>query len=261
MIALDAGNTRIKIGYYNNGQKNTVVFADAGSPGDALQQVLHVLHSAAETQHWYLAPTNCRFHCDSFIQSVRKVRPNDTFETLTYRQIPLPLSNRHGVSKGIAQPEKIGIDRLLGAYAASVLRPNVPVLAADAGSAVTIDLVRDGSYCGGATVPGLRFLADTFPRISERLMRIDLPMQTIPPYPCCSTEESMLSGLYWTVIGAIRQFAELSGAEAIFLTGGDSNWLYAGLQRYISAERLVLQPDLVLDGINYIGNYAPPYSG
>ncbi|MDR3232902.1 MAG: type III pantothenate kinase [Planctomycetaceae bacterium] len=246
MIALDAGNTRIKIGYYDGtGQRVWVRHWDAAQPCDMFGQIVfcQTEQRVLEPQHWCIAPTGYRFQTEAFIQSVRKVRPNDTFETVTYRSISMKFA--------VPVSEKTGIDRLLGIYAASVLKPDVPVLVADAGSAVTVDLLKDGGYCGGAVVPGFRFLAETFPRISERLPLVEFDAQGIPPYPCRNTEESLVSGIYWTLIGAVRQFAELSSAAMIFLTGGDGEWLYDGLKRYFPAERLVLKPELVLDGIYF----------
>jgi type III pantothenate kinase len=57
-------------------------------------------------------------------------------------------------------PQRLGIDRLIGAYAATI-RFRAPVIVVDAGSAVTVDWVRsdpiDGPrFGGGAILPGIR---------------------------------------------------------------------------------------------------------
>ena len=51
-------------------------------------------------------------------------------------------------------PDRVGIDRLLSAYAV-VRRCESPAVIVDAGSAVTVDWVdAAGCFCGGAILPG-----------------------------------------------------------------------------------------------------------
>ena len=54
-------------------------------------------------------------------------------------------------------PERVGIDRLVAAVAASRLRqPDRPLIVVDHGSAITTDLIDiDGAFIGGAIAPGM----------------------------------------------------------------------------------------------------------
>ena len=55
-------------------------------------------------------------------------------------------------------PDTLGVDRLLGAFAAwSELRS--PLVVVDCGSATTVDAVRDGAFLGGFIAPGPAALA------------------------------------------------------------------------------------------------------
>jgi pantothenate kinase type III len=98
-------------------------------------------------------------------------------------------------------------------------------------------------------LPGFRFLAEVYPNISTRLPRIDTTFSLPPPYPCRNTEESIAAGIYWSIVGSVRQFAELSGIETVFLAGGDSAVLHQSLKRYFPDERLFFNPELVLQGL------------
>lgn len=89
---------------------------------------------------------------------------DDCWREISYRDIPLQLH--------VDRPQRVGIDRLLGAYGAAN-RFGAPVMVVDAGSAMTLDLVTQGAsqhsdsadasdtagqfaFCGGAILPGLR---------------------------------------------------------------------------------------------------------
>ena len=76
----------------------------------------------------------------------------ETWRTIRYDDLPLLVS--------VDAPQRVGIDRLLGAYAASHRFPG-SIVVVDVGSAVTVDLVRkipggDPEFVGGAIFPGIR---------------------------------------------------------------------------------------------------------
>src|SRR5207244_770071 len=88
----------------------------------------------------------------------------------------------------LEHPEEVGIDRLLNAVAANTRRAaEQPVVIADAGSAVTVDLVdKSGAFRGGAIFPGLRLMSEALHAYTAALPRVQ-PVAPAPPVPGTST--------------------------------------------------------------------------
>src|SRR5205823_11315500 len=92
------------------------------------------------------------------------------------------------LSVALAEPAKVGIDRLLNAVAANTLRPrDMPVVIADIGSAVTVDwLDENGVFKGGAIFPGLRLMAKALNDYTALLPLVEI-WRNLPPLPGTST--------------------------------------------------------------------------
>ncbi len=128
-----------------------------------------------------------------------------------------------GVS--IPNPERVGSDRLLGAWTARETW-GAPVIVVDCGTATTIDVVDDtGSFVGGAILPGVALgirslAADTelLPAVAPRLPAHAIGRDTV---------EAIQSGAVLGHVAAIegllaRIIEELGSLErpAVVLTGG-----------------------------------------
>lgn len=274
IIAVDLGNTRAKFGYFPSlvsaatYPEPTRTFTDNLGDFSALADWLNGIDVVPnESISWQIARTGS-FPWEEFQKKLVDLRPSDSFFQLSFQDIPLPLD--------VEFPEKVGIDRLLAAYAARCWR-EMPENAAcfvncsrflviDAGSAITIDLVGgDGQFAGGAIFPGLGALAESFFRISPRLPKISAQNISFAVYPGKNTEEALSAGIYWGVVGAIRQFhqivyssltdANLPSRIPIFLAGGDAEALSAGLSLFQdNDDGLIILPDLVLSGIALVAH-------
>jgi type III pantothenate kinase len=75
----------------------------------------------------------------------------------------------------VAEPDKVGIDRLLNAVAAAArVPPRTPAIIIDAGSAVTVDLVdATGTFRGGSIFPGLRLMARALHQFTAQLPLVE----------------------------------------------------------------------------------------
>jgi len=164
-------------------------------------------------------------------------------------------------------PQTLGADRLAAAAAAWMRygaatedRPARSVLAVDAGTAVTYEVIhRDGVYQGGAIAAG--------PVLMQRILRSgtaqlpDVPL-TFPDRPVGrSTREAMQSGILWGVVdgvaGMIRRLAEtLPDDPAVVLTGGWSPTLADRLD--VPGVRPHVDAHLVLDGVRCLVGEAVP---
>ncbi|TWU07875.1 type III pantothenate kinase [Stieleria varia] len=159
---------------------------------------------------------------------------NVDVRTITRDDVPMPVLVDH--------PDRLGIDRLVGAFAASELyRP--PLVVVDAGSAVTVDWVdARGRFCGGAILPGLGLQLQALARGTDALPQIDLladgDCQTpLSMRPATNTSSAIRLGVITAVAAAIDRLAENYGAAeptdsppTVILTGGDAGLISAALQ-------------------------------
>jgi type III pantothenate kinase len=199
---------------------------------------------------WRIAVTG-RFPWQEFKAEILKIRPQDDFKRVVRQQIPLKID--------VDVPEKVGIDRLLAAFAAIKRYGDLPMLIVDAGTAITVDVVQDQTFCGGAILPGLTALSATYPQISKKLPLVAIPgvstdTPTKPSYPGKNTKEAIQSGLYWGIVGAIRQFYKMFCSNKrgvrLILTGGHAEYLLPGLAGAIPKRQIKHHEFLVLEGIH-----------
>lgn len=162
-----------------------------------------------------------------------------------------------GIGIRYPKPESIGPDRLANAVALVHLH-GAPGIVIDFGTAVTFDILSaDRHYIGGVIAPGLRLMTDYLHERTALLPQVELhePASAIGQ----STEEAILAGaaigyrgMIHGILGALKK--ELPGGEAhIVATGGDAEWIVAGME-----EKIVTDPDLTLHGLRLVGNLQPP---
>jgi type III pantothenate kinase len=151
----------------------------------------------------------------------------------------------------VAEPHRVGIDRLAGAAAAALLKDATrPAIIVDCGTATTVNLVSAaGDFLGGAILPGPALMARALAEGTSRLPEVAaLDHAPPPPLPGRSTQAAIAAGIGWGIRGAVERIVAeaqrpFAGAAQVILTGGS-----AGIVRDClpGAEEL---PDLVLAGI------------
>jgi type III pantothenate kinase len=156
----------------------------------------------------------------------------------------------------VDEPNRVGIDRLLNALAASALvRPGQAAIIADAGSAVTVDLLDEpGRFAGGTISPGLRLMALSLRDYTAQLPLVDATGALPGGPPGRNTEAAMKLGILYAVAGGIdaviRETASrCTTAPLVVLTGGDMTPQLAGLLQSRHQFRSELRPALTLEGI------------
>ena len=267
-IAVDIGNTNLKcVASFPDGQGE---FRSWTIPprGDNLDQfVFHfLLRWGAESGTGRLMPSvyskpitwriiqTGKLEWQRLKMEIRRIRPRDQFKLVTRQQIPLKLD--------VDSPDNVGIDRLLAAFAAVKKYDDSPMLVVDAGTAITVDVVCDRKFSGGAILPGLVALSRIYPQISEKLPLISIPEypETIdrkpPMYPGRNTEDAIRSGLYWGSVGAIRQLYDIIISKThklrLVVTGGDAEHLLHGLVCMIPPKRIRHHDALAVEGITLL---------
>jgi type III pantothenate kinase len=156
------------------------------------------------------------------------------------------------IDVAVEHPERVGLDRVAAAAAANQLRSATrAAIVVDTGSAVTVDFISpDGAFRGGAILPGIEMAARALHEFTDLLPLVSLNDLTLPP-PArgVSTVTAIRGGLFWGLVGAVRELiAKLSAnspqAPELFLTGGAAAHLVGPLEMPCRYE-----PHLVLSGI------------
>lgn len=188
---------------------------------------------------------------------VASAAAGDAWYELTHHDIAMRAELRN--------PAAVGIDRLLGASAAwrasasscpadGFSEAGIPkggrgVISIDAGSAVTVDLVRDGVFVGGAILPGLRLQMASLTEGTDLLPAVTCEGANPLEIPGRDTVSAMRTGVMLGLSGGIDRLIEkysegLASPPHVFLTGGDAATLEPLLRHSVNR-----RDDLVLSAI------------
>ena len=173
-IAVDIGNSRIKLGHFTGARDEAGLpfptrvaerSATSFDPASLEEWLAAVTAQGCESTPWWIASVNSpptelltawltqrggrEFDTRAGVlpRDWENSRSRDRFCLLQHTDLPLAVP--------LAEPGRVGIDRLLGAVAANHLRANDrAAVVIDVGSAITVDLVSaGGEFSGGAILP------------------------------------------------------------------------------------------------------------
>ena len=256
VLVADVGNTRIKLAVVSDHgldatglwrlptvslrqdldshafrPENLERWLTSAAPGSAVVLVASVHDAAATRLEAVLAAVSATSH-----RPLRQRR-------IGHADLPLSIS--------LDEPHKTGIDRLAAAAAAAIMKtPDRGAIIVDCGTAATVDmLAADGTFLGGAILPGPALMARALADGTSKLPAVAALERSAPPaVPGRSTHEAIAAGIGWGIHGAIAKLvAEARGVLGpdadVILTGG-----WRGAVRAALPEAIDL-PDLVLCGI------------
>lgn len=236
-LAIDRGNSAIKTGIFDNNQ----------------------LIKSESFRDDYLRITDYfnQFIIDNVIISSVVKNEDLTLKSLVDKQVKkvvildhqtrLPFKNLYST------PQTLGKDRLAGVAGAQALFPGENVLIVDAGTAVTYDLILNGTdYQGGDIAPGLEMRLKALHHFTSRLPLV--PKNQEITFPGKNTHEAISSGAYNGMIFEIEGYRSFCKEKykslTTILTGGDTDFLVKKLKKPIFADH-----NLVLKGLNRIMEY------
>jgi len=187
-----------------------------------------------------------------------------------------------GLTNRYDSPAQLGIDRWLaavGAYAVCCREDqNAGVIVVDAGTAVTVDVIHQDAFLGGAILPGVKLITGALGSKTGRI-RLDPDSlvkpgtgshdksvsqdshNTAPPLAECFTgtnsNDAVVAGAIAAICGGVRHCVEAAvsrfGSLPVVVSGGDGALVAGSLRRdRLCAEAGVevrLDPDLVLLGL------------
>lgn len=165
-------------------------------------------------------------------------------------------SSEHGIKIDYQPPTAVGADRIANAIGAlAIFEP--PIVVVDFGTATTFDVIdAEGTYLGGAILPGPLTSLQALVSRTAKLPAIELraPETAIGK----STTHSIESGMMYGYAGAIdaissRIAAELGNRPTVIATGGLGEKFLA-----LCAELDGYEPMLTLDGIRLFAEKAVP---
>jgi len=243
LLALDVGNTSVKCALLGQ-EKLRPVFRVQTRPVDTLaERMQSALPAGPEA-----IPTGCVCVASSvhpaadpalevFCAAVGARGPR-----FFGRELTIPIET------DLAEPDKVGTDRLLLALGARRLA-GAPCAVVGAGTAITIDLVdARGCFRGGAIAPGFGLSASALHRQAALLPEVKIEGPALVPGK--DTAEAIRAGVYWSCVGGVlalvERYAETTGREGIGVvyTGADAPLLTPALPR-----GSLHVPDLIFQGM------------
>ncbi|MEZ5943566.1 MAG: acetate and sugar kinases/Hsc70/actin family protein [Planctomycetaceae bacterium] len=254
LLVIDAGHTRVKFASCDCEEVNQLPEVEhfaAPMIGDAMPwaEIINWFSESDEKLTAVVTGSNPKA-----VEAVLANWPRDLPSPQQLdRSTPLP------IEVDVAEPNKVGVDRLLTAIAANQLRgEKQTAFIVDSGTAVTVDAVNSkGVFLGGAILPGVRMGAQALHRYTDTLPEIDASkLFDQPPHAIGNqTTAAIESGLYWGHVGAVRELLfrqrdrltridkSKDRTPLVLLTGGASPLL---VPHFSTAQHL---PHLALQGL------------
>jgi type III pantothenate kinase len=248
LLALDAGNTNITIGAFDNGKltgrwRLRTIHEQTADEWGVLLRNLFALNSLD------LSAVD-----GIIIASV--VPPLDSrLDEMTHRYFQrqpffvTPCTDT-GLKILYDNPREVGADRIVNSVAAHA-EYGGPCVIVDLGTAITFDVVSaNAEYLGGVICPGIGIAIEGLFSKTARLPMVDFrePEKLIGT----NTVVSIQSGLYYGSVGMIdgileRMIDELGPETKTVATGGQAELIVQG-SRYLKS----VDPDLTLQGLRLI---------
>ncbi|MFG0255337.1 MAG: type III pantothenate kinase [Rhodopirellula sp. JB053] len=231
MIAgIDVGNTAIKISAGTETDVDMLRVAETETLQKAAGKLADLArrHDSIEAR---VASVN-RTAAARLIEATQTLEPDRVrFRQITRDDLPISVATDH--------PNRVGIDRLVGAFGASS-GYETPLVIVDAGTTVTVDLVdADGTYRGGAIIPGLEMQTAALASGTDALPHLDWQSnsQDSMTRPATNTASAIRLGILSSVTGGIERLVRLYGQpQRVVVTGGDSELIAATLQESPAAD-------------------------
>lgn len=222
-IAVDAGNTRIKIGCYQSGALKSVFYWNLNEPLPSIFAPKAAIGSVADHE----------------MDVLQQLKPLANQWMIFNENTLLPFQSVYAWNQ-------LGNDRKLAIFSAKNSFPNQSFLLASLGTCLTIDWVDSaGVHQGGSISPGWNMRLQSMHHYTQRLPQIKAET-TI--FPANNTQNAMQAGAQDGMLSEILfQFQKIQQKEVntrLLLSGGDAP-IFVPLMNDIAQEF----PNAVLDGL------------
>jgi len=241
VLAIQVGNTRIKLATFRGEDPDEVVFIAKDDLAGAIEAALRLYEAiGAEVDSSVVVASVNKPVSDALVGALRDQLACDIYSVPDDMPAPIGTCLDAGA--------KPGVDRLLNA-AAAYAKLKQACIVIDAGTCVTIDFIDgEGVFHGGAIAPGVRMQLKAMHEQTAALPPVDFAVPEGLAWGS-NTRDAMLRGVYHGIRGLVWRLVEryaeqYGGFPLVVATGGDAAALF-------SDDELVNQivPDLVLRGI------------
>tara|TARA_R110002020_G_scaffold431238_1_gene641186 strand:+ start:24598 stop:25326 length:729 start_codon:yes stop_codon:yes gene_type:complete len=233
-LAVDIGNTRIKIGVFAN---DNLVFKTETDESDFENALNAILKEHELTTAIVAASGNSQ-------KVVTLLQKSGLLVKILDHKTVLPFKNLYKT------PQTLGLDRVALVSAAVKSYPEKDVLVIDAGTCVTYDFKnKREEYLGGSISPGLQMRFKALNTFTAGLPLIESGDDVVRIG--ADTKEAIQSGVIWGITaeinGVIDWYKNKYNDSTIILTGGDMLFLSKTLKNGIFANS-----NFLLEGLNYL---------
>lgn len=229
IIAVDLGNTLLKIAYFINRKL------------DRVEKIEWKDFLANEER--IIKMKNFHGICSSVISNEQ----NDVVKALLPNLIFLNQNTKFPFQIEYKTPETLGKDRLCNAAAAYFNAKGKNVLVIDIGTCIKYDFVsNNGVYLGGAISPGihLRYKSLNDYTANLPLLNDTNESELIGKSTVEAIHSGVMNGMKAEIMGIIQQYQCKFESLTIFVTGGDANYFELDSKNNIFANK-----NLTLEGL------------
>ena len=238
MIAIDVGNTSIHISHFKNGRfKKAKKIPTIGVTKASLRRALSS------------KPYEKILVC-SVVPKVTKIFKSLKMPVyIAGQDIKVPIDSSY-------DKRQVGMDRLVGAYAAKKLFPGVRLIL-DFGTAITLDFLSKGNvYRGGIILPGVGSTLGVFSKCALLPKRIKFKKtkKLIPTTTESSITKGLVEGFSLMINSLVKRYKKklkIAKNKKVVITGGEAKVIMLGLDFPFEYE-----PLLVLKGLEILSR--PP---
>ena len=242
LLAIDIGNTHIKIGLFDEGRwlEEWRLATDMRRTPDEYRLFVRGLlaESRIKSVNRAVVASVVPLLTPFFLRVLESVSDSEPIEVVP-----------PGYGLAVDYPAaNLGPDRFVNALAAWQLMHR-PVVVVDVGTTATVDAVVDGVYLGGAIAPGPHFLTQA---LAEGTARLPHVTPAIEPWTIGkNTEQAIRAGVGQGFVSMVNGLVENTRASIghdaeVVLTGGWSQ----RIEPYL-AFPVRLEPRLTLEGLRY----------
>ncbi|KGR76586.1 type III pantothenate kinase [Ureibacillus manganicus] len=246
ILVLDAGNSTIDIGVYQN---------------DLLLHHWRMETNLHKTEDEYAMTVKTFFlHVERKFEDVEGVIISSVVPSIMYSLQEMcrkyfkinPLIVGPGVKTGLnikyENPRQVGSDRIVNAVAALAEYGGRPIVIVDFGTAITYCYIDEkGNYIGGAITPGITISLEALFNEASKLPRIELlkPSNVIGKNTVAAMQSGIFYGFIGQVEGIVRRIIEQSNEEPIVIATGGLSKLFGYEAKIVD----IVDPLLTLKGL------------
>ncbi|MBY0427449.1 MAG: type III pantothenate kinase [Cytophagales bacterium] len=231
-IAIDAGNTSIKLGVFNSDGSLDVKY-------DLNEfDLIKIVNGSPESKVIIASVGSTLVNFFNLVQDRERI-------FLLNDQLKLPVKNEYKT------PQTLGPDRLAAVCGAWDKMPKRDILIIDSGTCITFDFInKAGEYLGGMISPGLNLRYKSLNEHTNRLplfSKTDMAIDLIGENTEQSIRSGVQNGLLFEINGTIQAFKSKYPDLHVFICGGDAGIFESKINHPIFAD-----PNLVLSGLHAI---------